>query len=301
MSSDTLPPSKHEGSVPTVGLWVVAISFTTLSIVHSLFPTSGLIFSLFYFLVLPLVFSFWHGARRYGVVGIVIFFLVSEIVGNFMENISIATGLPFGNYHYTFNGIPFLFQVPLTIGLAYFAYGYLAWTIGNILLEKADEHLNEWFSTIALPIVSSFIMVMWDVVMDPINSTIHHMWIWQNGGGYNGVPLTNYLGWLLTVYLFFQLFALYQRTRRAKLVTDVSISYWYQPLLLYFFTALSYIIGFAVAGNGVIADATGHLWRKHDIYETAAIVSLYTMVFPSVLAFVILLKNKKRELGTKRS
>ncbi len=293
MSSDTVHTSKQGSGFSSVGLWVLALAFAVLAIVLSLLATPALIFALFGFLVLPLVFSFWHGARRYGVVGIVIFFLASEIIGNIMENTSIATGFPFGHYHYTSNGIPFLFQVPLTIGLAYFAYGYLAWTIGNILLDKADEHLSELFSTITLPIVSAFIMVMWDVVMDPINSTIRHTWIWHNGGGYNGVPLTNYLGWFLTVYLFFQIFALYRRTPRAKLVTQVPTSYWYQALLVYLFTALSYITGLVIAGHGVIADATGHLWRVHDIYETAVIISLYTMVFPSVLAFVKLLKNKK--------
>src|SRR6266704_2618839 len=225
MSSHTVHTSKQGSGFSSVGLWVLALAFAVLAIVLSLLATPALIFALFGFLVLPLVFSFWHGARRYGVVGIVIFFLASEIIGNIMENTSIATGFPFGHYHYTSNGIPFLFQVPLTIGLAYFAYGYL--------------------------------------------------------------------GWFLTVYLFFQIFALYRRTPRAKLVTQVPTSYWYQALLVYLFTALSYITGLVIAGHGVIADATGHLWRVHDIYETAVIISLYTMVFPSVLAFVKLLKNKK--------
>ena len=39
-------------------------------------------------------------------------------------------------------------------------------------------------------------------------ATIRHLWIWEQGGGYFGVPLTNYLGWFFTVYVFFQLFAL---------------------------------------------------------------------------------------------
>jgi uncharacterized membrane protein len=49
-------------------------------------------------------------------------------------------------------------------------------------------------ATFAVPIVAAFIMVGWDVCLDPASSTIAHIWIWENGGGYFGVPLTNYLG-----------------------------------------------------------------------------------------------------------
>ena len=47
------------------------------------------------------------------------------------------------------------------------------------------------------------------VGFDPIRSTIEHIWIWRDGGGYNGVPLTNFLGWYLTVWIIYQTFALF--------------------------------------------------------------------------------------------
>jgi uncharacterized membrane protein len=76
-------------------------------------------------------------------------------------------------------------------------------------------------------------MVAWDLCMDPTNSTIQRWWIWEQGGGYFGVPLTNYLGWFLTVYLFFQSFALYVRTRRASSAEVVALprSYSYQAII----------------------------------------------------------------------
>ena len=67
---------------------------------------------------------------------------------------------------------------------------------------------GSWFTTFAVPFIASFMMVAWDLGMDPTSSTIRHSWIWEQGGGYFGVPLTNYLGWFFTVYVFFQLFAL---------------------------------------------------------------------------------------------
>jgi putative membrane protein len=52
-------------------------------------------------------------------------------------------------------------------------------------------------------------MVLWDLAMDPASSTIQKLWIWEKGGGFFGVPLSNYVGWFLTVYVFMQLFAFY--------------------------------------------------------------------------------------------
>src|SRR5262245_5726171 len=49
-----------------------------------------------------------------------IFFVITFIVSNFYENLSILTGFPFGHYHYTETLGPKLFLVPLLIAPAYF-------------------------------------------------------------------------------------------------------------------------------------------------------------------------------------
>jgi uncharacterized membrane protein len=120
-------------------------------------------------LILLLVFVIWHGSLRYGLKGIAVFFVIAQVISNIMENLSISTGFPFGNYHYSQGNIPFIFQVPITIGLAYFVYGYIAWAVANVLLNKTDAHIKRGLNTVVLPITASFLMVMWDVVMDPVN------------------------------------------------------------------------------------------------------------------------------------
>jgi putative membrane protein len=52
-------------------------------------------------------------------------------------------------------------------------------------------------------------MTQWDLVMDRSESTIAKVWIWHDGGADFRVPLSNYLGWLLTSWFFFAAFALY--------------------------------------------------------------------------------------------
>lgn len=41
--------------------------------------------------------------------------------------------------------------------------------------------------------------------MDTITATVNKVWILEDGGSYFGVPISNYLGWFLVVYIFLQI------------------------------------------------------------------------------------------------
>ena len=49
---------------------------------------------------------------------------------------------------------------------------------------------------------------------------------------------------------------------------------------------MGYPAGYLGGHNVPVTDATGTTWRTGDIYETAAIVSIYTLLFVSVLSFL---------------
>jgi uncharacterized membrane protein len=243
--------------------------------------------------LLPVAFALLHGSRRYGWEGIAIFLVVCLGVSNILENTSIMTGFPFGHYYYTADLGPKLFLVPILIGPAYFGIGYLAWTVGTVLLGDLREK-NGLLATFAVPCIGSFVMVSWDLSMDPTNSTIRHNWVWQQGGGYFGVPLTNYLGWSLTVYVFFQIFALYLRFRgHGRLQTSpFATAYFAQATVMYAVIALGIVLGFAAGGtNTPVTDAAGVVWQSRSIAEAMATVTIYTMLFTSALAAVRLLQT----------
>jgi putative membrane protein len=186
-------------------------------------------------IVVPLAFALLHGAVRYHWSGILIFLVMCLVVSNVLENTSILTGFPFGHYYYTSGLGPKLFLVPLLIGPAYFGTGYLAWVLSTVLIGDVRSK-GSWFTTFAAPFIASFMMVAWDLGMDPTSSTIRHLWIWEQGGGYFGVPLTNYLGWFFTVYVFFQLFALSLRLRKASRDREeltLPRSYYAQAIVMY--------------------------------------------------------------------
>ena len=188
-------------------LWLLIVLILVETVVREFAPSIWL--TTFHVLAL-VIFALIHGALRYGWRGIVAFIVICLVVSNFFENLSILTGFPFGHYHYTDVLGPKLFLVPLLIGPAYLGVGYLAWVLGTILVGDVRRGASG-LATFAAPFVAAFIMVFWDLCLDPGASTIGHWWIWHDGGGFFGVPLSNYLGWYFTVYLFLQLFALYLR------------------------------------------------------------------------------------------
>ena len=86
-------------------------------------------------------FAIVHGIRRYGWTHFVVFFLVAFVVSWSYETVSILTGFPFGHYVYTDKLGPKLWLVPLLIMPAYFSMGYIAWTLGHVLLDRFDDRL----------------------------------------------------------------------------------------------------------------------------------------------------------------
>jgi putative membrane protein len=55
------------------------------------------------------------------------------------------------------------------------------------------------------------------VVVDPILSgSAFRAWIWERGGPYFGVPVQNYVGWLLTTFVVYALYRAFEHRRPAR-------------------------------------------------------------------------------------
>jgi uncharacterized membrane protein len=236
-------------------------------------------------IVVQVGFALLHGAHRYGWRAIGVFLVAGLVISNILENLSIQTGFPFGLYHYTGSGK--IFEVPWFIGPAYLATGYLAWVVATVLLGEVRRN-SSWLTTIGTPVIGAFAMTAWDLSLDPGASTITHVWIWHNGGGFFGVPLGNFLGWTFTVYLFMQVFALYLRSR-GPLTTATpgqARASDLQGVLLYAATTIWFFVRYFTGERTTVTDAAGISWRTGDIYETSVLVTIYGMLFIALLALL---------------
>ncbi|MEI9899749.1 MAG: carotenoid biosynthesis protein [Hyphomicrobium sp.] len=144
----------------------------------------------------------------------------------------------------------------------------------------------------ATPAIGAFIMVLWDLSLDPSASTLGGWWVWEKGGGFFGVPLTNYLGWYLTVFVFMQLFALYVAAWGPEKPEPQPKGYYLQAVAMYAIVALQFVASWAVSRSEPLVDANGIAWRSGDLLETSAITAIFTMLFVATLALITIARSR---------
>lgn len=229
-------------------------------------------------------FALIHGAMHYHLRGILLFAAASLVIGNALENLSIATGFPFGRYEFLPLMGPQLFRVPILLGLAYIGMAYVSWTLARLILRATTTQL-EGKKLVTVPGLAAVIMTAWDLAQDPVWSTLLHAWRWRDGGIWFGVPFTNYAGWLLTVFLIYFAFALYlSRSPHSRAPVR---PHWHAAVLLYALCALGNILQLLrPQALKIVADPTGAQWHTAAILRASALVSIFIMGFFALLAWV---------------
>ena len=236
-----------------------------------------------------------HAVLTYGWRDALVLAAICVLITFTMENIGVTTGFPFGHYHFEIEpNLPHVGAIPPIVGPLWFGMGYFSWVLAETLLGGAQARLSPRFRLVALPIVAAFVMTQWDVVMDPPESTISKIWIWHDGGAHFGVPLSNYLGWLLTSWLFYQAFAIYLSGRRdmSRFALQHGRTLRLVAILLYLGSGLTHLTPWLIGQSGEVADASGHVWRIHDLREATVVTMLFTMFFTAMLAALRLAANK---------
>jgi uncharacterized membrane protein len=230
----------------------------------------------------PAFFAFVHGARIYRSRGIVVFAGLCLGVATFFESVSLRTGFPFGHDRFTDLMGPKISGLPVLLALAWVGMGYLSWVVSLVLLGDENKLLSGR-RIVLMPLVASFVMTSWDFSMEAVWADVDRGWIWRDGGSFYGVPTSNFLGWLLTTYVFYQLFALYLRKRER---VPARVGHWLLAILFYALSALGNLFVIApLSLDGVFVDATGKHWMIANILRTSRLVSVFLMVPLSLIAW----------------
>jgi putative membrane protein len=196
-------------------------------------------------------FSLAHAIDLLGWRRAVTFFGLSALISWCFEEAGVATGLVYGAYHYGDKLGPKLGAVPAIIPLAWFMMIYCAWIVAHVLLDGTSS-ARSWSGMAARALVAAMAITAWDVVMDPGMARAGN-WTWENGGSYFGVPVQNYIGWVLTtlsVYLcsgvVFRILAGQPETKRPRLYTAL-------PVLAYSLVAVDHLVSNTVPELRVVA------------------------------------------------
>ena len=108
-------------------------------------------------------------------------------LGFAVELLGVATGRPFGHYTYSGKLGARVGGVPLLAAAAWALMARPAWVVAGLLSRRLP---------LRVPLAAGA-LTAWDVFLDP-RMAREGYWSWPGGGRYEGVPATNFLGWLAT-------------------------------------------------------------------------------------------------------
>jgi len=257
-------------------------------------------------------FSIINGIIRYGWKDMLIFFLISAVISNFYENLSIATGFPFGFYHYSDLFGPKFIEAPYFLAIGYIFVVYVGWQTAHIVLQKFTNKLSG-YDVLLIPILTSLFAVMTDLSFDPFFSTVQGRYIWHTGGAYYGVPFVNYLGWYLCIYTIAQVYSIYMwhKNKKNSIVNPPELSsrsFWLQSILASFIWPIMLILkGFTVDQNATAKSLDGITWNVSYLLQTGGLISIGTILSVGILAIIIIastetdMKNKFRLSGSQKA
>jgi len=222
--------------------------------------------------------------------------IICFVISNLLENTSVLYGFPFGKFHHAeFTG-PRLFNIPWLATPTYMAMGYVSWMVAQVLLGRLKR--SSWSSDVfTAPMVAAFVFSSWDFCNDAVFHTINKAFFYHHPGPWFGVPVSNFLGWLFTTYIFYGLFSLYLSKQKIDVEQEhggILKVYWLQIILLY---ALNACAGIYRNLNGKSFEITldnGDVWQSQIIYANMTLTTLFTMIFISILAVSILYKQQKQ-------
>ena len=116
-----------------------------------------------------------------------------------------ATGRPFGHYRYSDKLGPRVGGVPLLAAAAWAMMSRPAWVVAGRLARRR---------ALRVPLAAGA-LTAWDVFLDPRMARDGY-WTWPDGGRYEGIPASNFAGWLATGLVVFAAVGAGRRRRRRR-------------------------------------------------------------------------------------
>lgn len=228
------------------------------------------------FTLVFVMFALTHCIAIEGLWRTAVFFAISAVVSYGMEEIGVRTGVIYGAYHYSNLLGAKLGDVPVIIPLAWFMMIYPSWMVARALLHGVDTHSISGLT--AQAVVAAWVMTAWDLAMDP-RMAAGGTWVWENGGDYFGVPLRNYVGWLLTTFLVYWVVGWLGRGEERR--AAASKLFYSMPVIVYAAFTVRYVT------------------PSH--FPALQVVALFAMGMPALVALIQLSLNTHSSAGESQS
>ncbi len=145
-----------------------------------------------------------HALLHRGARWTALYVLVTTSAGLLAESLGTTTGVPFGGYDYAGSLGWKLLSVPVVIPLAWAMMAYPCLLVGQRLAS----------TRVGAAVAGGWALAAWDLFLDPQMVEAGH-WTWVDVQlalpGSPGIPVSNYLGWLLVAVVMVGLLQLLPR------------------------------------------------------------------------------------------
>ena len=176
-----------------------------------------------------------HGGR-----GAVLLITIAGGGGLLAEAVGVHTGFPFGTYAYSGTLGPELLGVPVVIPLAWVMMAWPALVVARTLARRPG----------AVVAVGALALTAWDVFLDPQMVDAGH-WTWTHPDPglplVPGIPLTNYLGWLLVTTLIMAALHTTLPPHDGPSGPAAALYLW-----VYFSSVMAHVVFFGLPGSAVM-------------------------------------------------
>lgn len=181
------------------------------------------------------LFSLTHALYTLGGHHTLAFFGLSAVISWVYEHVGVATGLVYGAYHYTDVLGPKIGHVPLLIPLAWFMMLYPSYVIADLIVQGQPTGTARGLGRLlSLSFLSALVMTAWDLLIDPILSGPDvQAWVWEEPGPYFGIPVQNYVGWMLTTFTVYGAYRLFEQRAGPRPAGEVTALIASMPLVAY--------------------------------------------------------------------
>ena len=129
------------------------------------------------------------------------------------ELLGVATGKPFGHYSYGPGLGPQVGRVPILAAAAWAMMARPAWVVAGLVAR----------TPVVRVLAAAGALTAWDVFLDP-RMVREGYWTWPGGGRYEGVPASNFAGWLLTGAAVFAVWQLAARDDEPSSADDGALA-----------------------------------------------------------------------------
>ena len=221
--------------IAAAALVLAAFFPAKLTINPEMAPISG-IFIILMSLPCYIALSRWLGLKKS-----LSLIVILSIYALLIETFAIITGFPYSNFSYTnLIGFKILGYTPYTLPFA-----YVPLFIGCFYMASIIK-MDKWI----IIILSTLMVLVADMVLDPAAVALK-FWVYESQGFFYGVPLMNFLGWILTGFLsslitmYFLKNNIYDSNKPEGLVSSLFLilAFW-SAVCLYLELILPALIGF---------------------------------------------------------